>query len=287
MNRFAVSGIPPSVFTGMKNLIVAMALAAVILATQGISSLRALPRRDWLRLAAIGLIGGSIPFLLFFHGLSLLLSAGGGAAMASFLHKTMFLYVAILAFLFLKERPDRYLFVAAVLLLVGTAALLTPSVQGAATGYVLIIIATAFWAGEITLSKATLRRLDATVVAFGRMGFGAAFIAVYLAFTGQLTIVISLGGEQWQWILVTVGFLFAYVMTFYHGLKRIDATSATSILVLGAAITLGLAGLLSGAPVSLNQAVGMLLIVLGVVAGMLRALRYTEAEAGEPLPSPG
>jgi drug/metabolite transporter (DMT)-like permease len=287
VNRFAVSGIPPSLFTGMKNVIVAMVLVAVILATRGFHSLKALRRHDWLRLAAIGLIGGSVPFLLFFQGLSLLVSAGAGAAMASFLHKTMFLFVAILAFLFLKERPERYLLFAAILLLVGTAALLTPSFQGPTAGHALIVLATAFWAGEITLSKATLRRLDATVVAFGRMGFGAAFIMVYLAFTGQLTAAASLTGEQWQWVLITVGFLLAYVMTFYHGLKRIDASSATCILVLGAAITLGLAGLLSGTPVSLIQAVGMLLIVLGVMAGILRALKFPEAEAGEPLPSTG
>lgn len=285
VNGIAVIGIPSSVFTGIKNLLVAMVLAGVLLASREFRSLAALRRADWLRLAAIGLLGGAIPFLLFFRGLAVLAQADTGASLASFLHKMMFLYVGVLAFVFLRERLERYLLVAAVLLLSGTAALLTPSLQGPIAAYVLVILATSFWAAEITLSKDSLRHLGANVVAFGRMGFGAAFISIYLAATGQLGLFGQMSGLEWLWILVTVGFLFAYVTTFYHGLKRIDATSATSLLVLGAPITLGLSALLRGVSISPIEAAGMLLILLGVIGGVLRALRHTEVNVGEVVPS--
>lgn len=285
VNRFALSGIPSSVFAGAKNLIVALALAAVLLATREARTLARLPRGDWIRLAAIGLVGGSIPFLLFFQGLALLASTG--AALASFLHKTMFLYVAVFALLFLRERIDRYLFAAAALLIVGTGVLVAPAFEGSALGAGLILLATVLWAGEITLSKATLRRLGANVVAFGRMGFGAAFILVFLGVTGQGGDLVAMSGVQWQWVLVTAGFLFAYVTTFYHGLKRIDAASASSILVLGAVVSVGLAALLDGSAVGVPQAVGMFAIVLGVVASVVRGLRYGETQEGhETVSSP-
>jgi drug/metabolite transporter (DMT)-like permease len=237
-----------------------------------------------MRLAAIGLIGGSIPFLLFFQGLAILAGAQAGGALASFLHKGMFIFVAVLAFVFLKDRMGRYLLVAAVLLMVGTFAVLLPTLEGPALAYGLILLATAFWAVEITLSKATLKRLGANLVIVGRMGFGAFFIGVFLGATGQLGAVVSLDAAQWQWVVVTVAFLAAYVGTFYHGLARIDATSATAILVLGSAVTAGVTALAQGIPPSPATSLGIALILLGVAAGVVRALRHREVEVVEPVP---
>lgn len=279
-------GTNASVFTGLKNLLVGMVFVAILQATREVRTLRTLPRLDWLRLVGIGILGGSIPFLLFFQALAMLNAAEVGGALASFFHKTMFLFVAVLAFVFLRERLEKWLFVAAILLLAGTFIMLTPALAGPALPYGLVLLATAFWAGEITLSKSTLRRLGANVVVAARMGFGAGFILVYLAATGQVGQMAGLGVLQWQWVLVTVGFLVAYQGTFYHGLKRIDATSATSILVLGAALSLAVNLALQGVAITPLQATGMLLILLGVVAGMVRAMRHVEADVREPVPRP-
>lgn len=287
VNRFAVATIPSSVFTGTKNLLTALVFAVVLLAAREARTLVNLPRGDWARLAGIGLIGGAIPFLLFFQGLSMVVASGVGGTIASFLHKTMFLYVAVFAFMFLKERLYKLLFVAAVLLIAGMTWMIAPSFGGSLAGMTLILVATVFWAAEFTLSKATLRRLGANLVIFGRMGFGAAFIMVYLAATGQLGTLVGLSGAQWQWILVTTAFLVFFVGTFYHGLKRIDVTSAVSLLVLGGAVTLGLNWILAGGTVNAPQAFGMLLIVLGIVATVLRALRHPPAEEEKPVAAPG
>ena len=49
-------------------------------------------RRHWLALAAVAVIGGSVPFVLFFEGL-----ARATSTQAAFIHKTLVLWVALLA----------------------------------------------------------------------------------------------------------------------------------------------------------------------------------------------
>ena len=47
----------------------------------------------------IGVIGGSVPFILFFNGLAM-----ASAPSAAFIHKTLFVWVVLLAVPFLGER---------------------------------------------------------------------------------------------------------------------------------------------------------------------------------------
>ena len=105
INSYAVKDIDSSLFTFLKNIVVALLLFAVILGIREYRELRELTRKQWMQLAAIGLIGGSIPFLLFFRGLQM--TAG---ATSAFLHKTLFIFVAIFALLFLKEKLRPSLF---------------------------------------------------------------------------------------------------------------------------------------------------------------------------------
>jgi drug/metabolite transporter (DMT)-like permease len=54
---------------------------------------------QWLAWIGLGVIGGGVPFLLFFQGLST-----ASAASASLVQKSLFLWVALLAVPLLKER---------------------------------------------------------------------------------------------------------------------------------------------------------------------------------------
>ena len=102
INRFGVMVVNPYIFTFLKNASVAIFLLSVLLLLKDWKILKKINKKQWMLLILIGLIGGSIPFLLFFKGLSLTTGANG-----SFLHKTMFIYVALLAFVFLKEKIDK------------------------------------------------------------------------------------------------------------------------------------------------------------------------------------
>src|SRR3989338_8794652 len=71
VNSFGVKGFDSSVFTFSKNAVVAILLFAIILGLGNFSELKTLKKRQRLQLAAIGLIGGSVPFLLYFKGLQM------------------------------------------------------------------------------------------------------------------------------------------------------------------------------------------------------------------------
>ncbi len=260
VNKFGVSFSNPFVFTFIKNAIVALLLFSIIMLFRNFKDLRGLQLRDWAILAAIGLIGGSIPFLLFFKGLSITTSAK-----AAFIHKTMFIYIGLLAFLFLKERFTKTAVLGAGLLLAGNFLFLKMNWQPLNIGDLMVFGATLLWAAENTISKNVLNRLDSNTVAFGRMFFGSVFILGFLAATGNLTDIVSLTAAQLAWSIVPAVLLFGYVMTWYTGLKTITVTKASVILLLGSPITTLLNIIWTGNMIALQQAAGAAMLLLGVI----------------------
>lgn len=261
LSKFGVSGMAPTLFTTGKNVIVAALLVATLLALGEWRLLRTLTARQWLQLALIGLIGGSLPFLLFFTGLSLT-----SAAQAGMLHKTLFVWVTLLAALLLKERVGWHTVAGGALLLAGNAVLLQLTGFSFGAGDVLVLTATLLWAVEITLGKRFLSAyaLPGRVVAFGRMGFGSLFLVLYLFGTGALGTVVALTGAQVGWILVTSVLLYGYVFTFYEGLARIPASAATAVLLLGTVITTLLSLFWTGSIAATNL-LGSLLLLTGAL----------------------
>jgi len=74
MNKFAVGfWESSSLFASAKIIVVSILFTCTIILLHKLPELKALGKKDWLKLTAIGLIGGSIPFLLFFKGLEFLL----------------------------------------------------------------------------------------------------------------------------------------------------------------------------------------------------------------------
>jgi len=261
INKFGVQGIDSSLFTGAKNVIVALFLFSLILLAKDFKKLKALSRKNWLKLLAIGAIGGSIPFLLFFKGLQLTTASQG-----SFIHKTMFLWVGVLALIFLKEKLDKGVVIGAILLLAGNLLLLKLNHFVLATGDWLILAATLFWSAETIISKHALKTIDSKIVAFGRMFFGSLIILAFLAATNKISLIMTLTSSQLSWILITSAFLLGYVFTWYSGLKHIKATIATSILFLGSVVTTLLDLAFSKLIVTAQQSIGIILLILGVIS---------------------
>ena len=258
LNSFAVSGFNPFAFTFLKNVLVAVFLLSLVLLLKESHVLKSLSRRKWLSLAAIGLVGGSIPFLLFFYALKL-----STPATAGFVHKTLFLWATVFAIVFLREKISKSFLAGALLLLAGNFIFFGPVSFGFPE--LLVLGATVLWAAENVLSKHVLRNTQANIVSFGRMFFGSAFILAFLAFTNQLQFVVSLSFPQVQWLLLTSALLFLFVFTYYSGLKHIPVHKATSILLLAQPITAVLSFAFLGKQIVLNQAIGLALIVAGAI----------------------
>ena len=146
-----------TVYTTAKNAVAGVLLLALAAPLLG-GPRSALPsiRGHRLGLLAIAVIGGSVPFVLFFEGLS-----RAEATQAAFIQKTLVVWVVILAVPLLHERLGWPHFAAIAMLVVGQAWL----VGDAGTvvfrsGEAMILAATLLWAVEVIVAKKLLADLD-------------------------------------------------------------------------------------------------------------------------------
>jgi len=273
VNASAVKLLPDAaVFTTLKNGVAAALLLALALGTVRPAEIRALDRRAWGTLLLIGVIGGSVPFLLFFTGL-----AQASAPTAAFIHKTLFVWVALLAVPFLGERLGLAQLAALGVLFAGQFLVAPPKGVVWGTGESMIAAATMLWAVESVVAKRLLSRastpVPATIVGAARLGFGLLVLVGFLAVSGRIGIVAALSGTQWAAALGTGLLLSGYVATWFAALRRAPASLVAAILVIGAPITAGLQALANGVTPAPTVAGGELLILVGAVAMAIAALR--------------
>lgn len=267
INSWGVKETDSSLFTGLKNLVVALLLFLTVILYQKGAFVN-LGAKNWLKLAIIGLVGGSVPFLLFFKGLQMTSGVQG-----SFIHKTLFIYVFILAYLFLKEKINLKLLFAGFLLLLGNLFFLKMFSFKVGIGDIFVLIATMLWAIENVISKHALKNLSGRVVAFGRMFFGLIFIFIFLIAFGKIGLIAFLTIPQIGWILISSIILYGYVITYYNGLKLIPVSLAASILILGAPITTILSFIFLGKQIIGFQILGGILIGAGIFLAIWWALK--------------
>ena len=269
VNGLAVKQLPdPAVYTTLKNGVAALLLIGIALLTVRPAQVRAVPARSWGWLAVIGVIGGSLPFLLFFGGL-----AQASAPSAAFIHKTLFIWVALLAVPLLGERLGFAQLGALAVLLVGQVLILTPAGVTWGIGETMIALATLLWAVETIVAKRVLRSVPAGVVGAGRLAMGLVVLLGYLAVTGSLGAVATLSAVQWGWILLTGVLLSGYVATWFAALQRAPASLVTAILVLGAPVTAGIQALQTGAFPAIPVLTGQLLVLMAGSALVVTAIR--------------
>ena len=224
-------------------------------------------------LAAVAVVGGSVPFVLFFEGLK-----RAEATQASFLQKTLVVWVALLAVPLLKERVRGPHLLAIALLLGGQAWLVGSAGRIAfGEGEAMILGATLLWAVEVVLVKRLLAGISPRVLAAARMGLGTTLLIAWLAVTGRIAALGGFDGSQWRWIVLTGLLLTGYVATWYAALARAQAVDVTAVLVFGAVITAALSGAFDGAAVNAG---GVILVSLGALLAAALGLRRRGVEAG-------
>ncbi len=268
-----------TVYTTAKNLIAAIVLgAALAYATrraprEGFTR----PRRpgQWAGLAAVAVIGGSVPFVLFFQGLARVDSAN-----AAFIQKTLVIWVALLAVPLLGERLSLW-HVAAIAGLVWGQALLGGGLGGIGlgTGEAMIFAATLLWAAETVVARRLLSGLSPLTVATARMGGGVVILIAYTLATTRWSTLAAIGWHQWSWAIATGLILAAYVGAWYAALARAGAIDVTALLVPAAIIT---ALLQSGSKALAPQWPGLALVAAGT-ALVLLAARKARKKTGPAL----
>jgi drug/metabolite transporter (DMT)-like permease len=223
--------------------------------------LRAVDRAGWLGVGVVGVGGGGIAFLLFFTGLAL-----ASASSAAFIHKTLFVWVALLAVPLLRERLGLLQIGALATLLVGQLLVAPPTGVTWGVGDSMIAAATLRCAAEVVLARRLLARVPAAVLGVGRLGIGLIVLGGYLVVTGRIALLADLGATQWAWAIGTGVLLAGYVATWFAALSRAPATVVSAVLVVGAPITAVLSAIANGTVPAPTQLVGYGLIPLAVLS---------------------
>lgn len=261
-----------TVYTTSKNLVAAVLLGALAFGASRLrtSSEERVPftaRERW-GFLAVGIIGGAIPFVLFFEGLKRASSTD-----AAFLQKTLVVWVALLAVPLLRERLNAGHVAAIALLIVGQARLTSgwPTLRTDAAS-TLILAATLCWAVEVVIAKRLLARRSALTLGTARMGIGVVALVAWVAVTGRFHVLTGLGTEAWGWALLTGMLLCAYVTCWFAALARAQAVDVTAVLVAGALVTAALNSAAQGVALR-PQAAGLIFIATGVALACVAATR--------------
>jgi len=236
-----------------------------------------LSKRQILTLLAVGLIGGAIPFVLFFTGLTMT-----SATSAALIHKTLFIWVAIMAVPLLKERVSVLQWLGIIALF--GANLLIGGFKGFEfnIGELMILGATLMWSVENVLAKKLLTDLSAITVSGARMIIGSAALIVYLLVTEGLPNLTAVSGAEWGWTLLTSALLLGYVITWYSALKRAPATYVATLLVLATLVTNVLSAIFITHKFTWPQAVAAALFVGGASLTVLLAFRSRQTLTLQP-----
>jgi drug/metabolite transporter (DMT)-like permease len=269
-----------TVYTTAKNLWAGVLLAVALLALPLVAAPRPVDESErravWPWLVVVAVIGGAVPFVLFFEGLALATSTD-----AAFIHKTLVVWVAIGASIALRERLRPAHLVAIALLVVGHIVVSGGvSLAGMGRGEALILAATLLWTLEVLVVKRLLVTIPAPQLATVRMLGGSVVLLGWLVVRGDLTALAGFSAGQWWWIAVTGTTLATFVSLWYRALAAAPATDVTAVLVAGAVVTAVLNTGFRGVPVTID-AVGYLVLLAGVVLVAVSSAR-SETERSAP-----
>ena len=254
----------PAVFTTLKNVVAVAILVALAAAVVRPAEVRRIGQTDRLTLAVIGILGGGVAFLLFFTGLAM-----ASAPSAAFIHKTMVIWVAMMAGPFLGERLGLAPILALGVLIAGQALILPPLGISWGIGETLIALATLIWAVEVVLAKRVLGRVRSPIVGVARLGHRPRRARRVPILTGRVAGIAALDGGGWTWVAVTGLLLAGYVGTWLAALRRAPASEVTSVLVVGAVITAALTAITRGTLPEPVASTGYALVLMAVGALIL------------------
>lgn len=263
VNKYAVNAIkPPLFFTSVKNIGVGLLIFGILIAARKLHKFRTLNRREVFYLILIGVIGGSLPFYLFFTGLAQI-----PALTSALIQKTLVFWVVLLAIPFLKERLSKIQVVGVLCLF--AANFVIGGFQGFkfSQGELFVLLATILWGIESVIAKKTLATVDPDLVTASRMGLGSLILITATAIIVPQAVFkgLTMTGTQLFWLGLTMVTLLGYVSTWYRALKYAPAITVTSVLVASTLVTNVLSAIFTTHVWTWTLGVQGLLIFTGIV----------------------
>lgn len=220
------------------------------------------------KLLLISLIGGSIPFFLFFNGLKLV-----GPQTANFIQKSLFIWVGIASILILKEKTNIFYWLAFILIFLANF-LISPQKLSLDQGVVLIFMATILWSAENIIVKKMINDISESTLAIFRMLVGSAILFLITFSLGKASLFLSLNSSQILMIAVGGTILSFYVYFWYKALKYISASLVTLILTFSLVVGNILNGMFAGITISQKEIITSSCITLAVVMVILMQIKH-------------
>jgi drug/metabolite transporter (DMT)-like permease len=186
------------------------------------------------------------------------------------------LVLAVLAFLFLRERLGWNALAGIIVALLGVLVLVSRGSLGQlgaiqATGDWLILASTLTWAIYTVVTRGLTRRRNPLAVTFAILLCAAAFTAPLVVATGDLSRMFSLSWQAWVALLYLAVAGTALAQAFWQvGVATIGATRAGLYLYLEPLATLALAVPVLGEPFGWFTGIGGGLVLAGVYLGQQR-----------------
>lgn len=262
-SKISVAKIDPLVLTTSRNLLAGVILLLPILFSGKLDGLKKLNKKEALQLVLIGVIGGGIPFFLFFTGLKLV-----GAQTANIIHKSLFIWVLLLSLLFLRERFRFILFVSYLLVIAGTF-LMMPVRFTLGKGELFILLATIMWSVENLIAKKVIKTVSSEIVGLSRMFIGVVILLFIGMMSGALHLFTKLTFPQILSILIGGTILSLYVYFWYKGLQYAPASFVTLILTFSVIVGNVLNGMFAGIKITTFDIKSSIFIVSAMVLVVL------------------
>ncbi len=254
-----INGIDPLIFNIIKNGGVAIILSLLLVSKSNIKSLTSLTRGQWMKLTFIGIIGGSIPFVLFFEGLKVV-----SAANANLVHKSLFIWTSLMAIGILGEKLNIWQIAGYVIVAIGNIFIFGLSGIYGNPGILLIFAATLLWSMENIIVKITLADTDYQIVAWGRMIIGSFILVVIALMQNKLVLFTQLTPSKIIPVFTSIILLSGYVVTLFKALKFAPVSLVTSILIIATPITNILSAIFVTGNYPQIQLINLILTILGI-----------------------
>lgn len=264
-SKISLAKIDPLALTTSRNFYVGVIFLLFFLFSKRLHEIKKLKRKDLTLLILIGAIGGALPFYLFFSGLSQIPAITG-----NLIHKTLFIWVGILAVVFLKEKIKPVHILSYILIFFANFYFAFSSVKfSLGAGELMVFGATLFWAGENIIAKKVLKNVSSELVALFRMGIGGLLLMSTTLLAGKGASFLSLDFNLLTIIIVGGSILFFYNYFWYKALKYAPASIATLLLTFSVVVGNVLNGSFAGLKLTNENIYSSLLIFAGVIIVIL------------------
>jgi drug/metabolite transporter (DMT)-like permease len=266
----------PVLFTSLKNGVVgALLLIPLLASARQRGRFRGLRRSEWVWLVVVALVGGSVPYALYFTGLKSTTPVTGALG-----DHLQFALVVVLAVALLKERLTATMWAGMAALLAGVLLSANLGLLAWNGGTVLILISTVLFSIEWVIVRYLLQaRLRPLTVMTAKMTLGSAMLFGYLAIRGGLDPIAHLSPKQWFYAVGTGGLLLVFTASIFIAIHVVRVSAVMAIGAAAPLVTIALQ-LATGHRVGLSASdLGLLLILGAVVVLIVLGIRQ---DTGEP-----